>query len=163
MPGLPSLRCIMQDPSDPLPAHPEDADVPEGADLVAFRLEAADKLREAGNALFKQVRAVGSAALTGVAGRSSAGLKSGPSTSPTAAGSLCRCVAVRPSAAHARRAMQGAWRPAAEKYGKAIRYLAPDSFEPEDEAEPDRAKQMAEATVPALLNRLAPPGPSCMS
>lgn len=52
--------------------------------------------------------------------------------------------------------MQSNWKAAIEKYTKAIRYLAPESFDPEDEAEPDQAKQMADATCPALLNRQAP-------
>lgn len=49
------LVKVLQDPSDPFPTHPEDADVPEGQQLVPFRLQAAEKLREAGNACFKQV------------------------------------------------------------------------------------------------------------
>ena len=45
----------MQDPNDPYPAYPEDADVPQGTSLIPFRMEASEKLREQGNALFKQV------------------------------------------------------------------------------------------------------------
>ena len=45
----------MQDANDPFPAYPEDADVPEGSSLISFRTEAAEKVRELGNAHFRQV------------------------------------------------------------------------------------------------------------
>ena len=52
--------------------------------------------------------------------------------------------------------MQSDWKAAIQKYTKALRYLAPDSFEVEDEPEKEQAKQLAEASIPALLNRHAP-------
>ena len=40
-----------------------------------------------------------------------------------------------------------------KKYNKAVRYLAPDSFDAKEEASAEDAQRMAAATVPALLNR----------
>ena len=53
-PSMGAVTSCMQDANDPYPAYPEDADVPEGTTLIAFRMEAADKIRELGNGHFKQ-------------------------------------------------------------------------------------------------------------
>ena len=49
--------------------------------------------------------------------------------------------------------LQGQLEAAVQKYNKAVRYLAPDSFDVDEEASTEDAQRMAAATVPALLNR----------
>lgn len=52
------MLAMLQASGDGLPDYPEDADIPPGSDRIAFAVKAADDIKAAGNAFFKQVTTV---------------------------------------------------------------------------------------------------------
>ena len=49
------LSCLQAADGDSLPDYPDDADIPAGGEGVSYMINAAKKVKAAGNALFKEV------------------------------------------------------------------------------------------------------------